>query len=140
MAANRLKDTAPTKVTNKSSIVSYNPISKYPLSTASPSLIVTFSIGDMVVTLLSKPVLRETVEISLTHVSFCISFFIIRSTPNSKNSHSTPISIEKETATTIRNTGDRRKSILSCLLRSTTNDRLSAAQTIPFTVCIMVSQ
>lgn len=34
----------------------------------------------------SEPASRETLEISLTHVSFCISFFIMRSTTNSKNS------------------------------------------------------
>lgn len=140
MAANKLKATAPIKVTIKASIVSYKPISKYPGSIISPSLTVTFSIGEIMVISPTVFVSNETVAISEIQVSFCISLCKVQSTPNSKNSYNTPIITENAMDTIIRNTGERRKNNRSCLLSSTTSDRLSAEQIMPFTVCNIVSQ
>ena len=43
----------------------------------------------------------------VTTVSFCMSSPNISSMPNSKNSHSTPMVMEKQNATTTQKNGDR---------------------------------
>ena len=51
---------------------------------------------------------KLTVFTTLSQVSFCMSMLKNRSMPYSKNSHSTPMVMEKQKATTATNTGESR--------------------------------
>ena len=83
---------------------------------------------------------RLTVEMVLTTVSFCISKSRNWSMENSKNSHSTPMVMEKQKATMDINTGDRERENFSVRLSISTRANPMAAQRKPFRVWRMVSQ
>ena len=53
---------------------------------------------------------------------------------NSKNSHSTPMVMEKQKATRAKNSGERSKVNRSSLFRSITREKPTAAQRKPFKV------
>ena len=61
------------------------------------------------------------------------------SAPHSKNSHSTPMVMEKQNATIVRYSGDRLMFLL-VLFRRSTVEKPTAANRKPFSVCSMVSQ
>ena len=60
--------------------------------------------------------------------------------PNSKNSHSTPMVMEKQKAVTAMKKGDRWREIFSSRLSMSTRAKPMAAQRKPFMVWSMVSQ
>ena len=60
--------------------------------------------------------------------------------PNSKNSHSTPMVMEKQNATSARKNGDRSKVSRSSSFSSSTMEKPTAAARKPFNVWSMVSQ
>ena len=62
------------------------------------------------------------------------------STPNSKNSHNTPIVIEKQNDAINKNLGFNLTPILSLLLAILTNENPTAPIIKPFKVCITVSK
>ena len=64
-------------------------------------------ISGIVTTLLESVGSRETEWMAWMTVSFCMSVPRKKSMPNSKNSHRTPIVMEKQKATRARNAGDR---------------------------------
>ena len=76
----------------------------------------------------------------MTTVSFCMSSIISWSMPHSKNSHSTPMVMEKQKATMDMNTGERDRENLSVRLSMSTRAKPMAAQRKPFKVWRMVSQ
>lgn len=59
--------------------------------------------------------------------------------PNSKNSHSTPMVMEKQKATMARNAGDRRNVTRSSSFSSITMEKPTAAARKPLMVWSMVS-
>ena len=75
-----------------------------------------------------------------TMVSFCMSVPRKKSMENSKNSHSTPMVMEKQKATTARYTGDRVKASFSLRLRMSRREKPMAAHRKPLRVWSMVSQ
>ena len=94
-----LNTTAPTKFTNRSSMVSYRPMSRYPSKPRSWPLTATERMPSMVTGMLLLVGSSITEVMELTTVSFCMSIWNSRSMPNSKNSHSTPTVMEKQKAT-----------------------------------------
>ena len=87
------------KLTSRSSIVSYRPMSRYPSKPRSLPLTATEGIPSIVMGMFLFVGSSMTEEIVCTIVSFCMSMWNSRSMLNSKNSHSTPIVIEKQNAT-----------------------------------------
>ena len=77
---------------------------------------------------------------ALTTVSRCMSVWKNQSMPNSKNSHSTPMVMEKQKATSARKKGERWKVSRSSSLRSKTMEKPTAAARKPLRVWSMVSQ
>ncbi|OQA38862.1 MAG: hypothetical protein BWY50_02186 [Spirochaetes bacterium ADurb.Bin315] len=73
-------------------------------------------------------------------VSFCMSMPKIQSMPNSKNSQMTPMVIEKQNATMMTKSGERRKVKRSLSLRMSTIEKPMAAARKPLTVWRAVSQ
>ena len=73
-------------------------------------------------------------------VSFCISSRKNWSMAHSKNSHRTPMVMEKQKATMAMNTGERDKEKRSCRLHRSTREKPMAAQRNPLRVWSMVSQ
>ena len=73
-------------------------------------------------------------------VSRCISVWKNQSMPNSKNSHRTPMVMEKQNATMARKNGDRSKVSFSLSLSSSTREKPTAAAKKPLIVWSMVSQ
>ena len=95
-----LNTAAPMKFTNRSPMVSYSPMSRYPPSPSSCPFIVTEVMPSMVTGMLLLVGSSITEVMAFTTVSFCISIMNSRSMPNSKNSHSTPTVMEKQNAAT----------------------------------------
>lgn len=60
--------------------------------------------------------------------------------PNSKNSHTTPIVMEKQNATMAMNSGDNLNIIRSLRFNKSTIEKPIAAAKKPFRVCSTVSQ
>ena len=83
---------------------------------------------------------RDTVLKACTQVSFCISMPKKQSMAYSKNSHTTPVVMEKQKATKATKAGERRTLNLSERLRMSTMATPMAAIRKPFMVWSMVSQ
>ena len=81
-----------------------------------------------------------TDEISWTTASFCISSSKSWSMPHSKNSHSTPMVMEKQKATMDIKAGDRERENRSFRLSRSTREKPMAAHRKPLRVWSMVSQ
>ena len=81
-----------------------------------------------------------TEEMEWTTVSFCISSRKKWSMVHSKNSHNTPMVMEKQNATRARNSGDSEMENRSLRLRISTRAKPMAAQRNPLRVWSMVSQ
>ena len=75
-----------------------------------------------------------------TTVSFCMSMCSSWSPAYSKNSHSTPMVMEKLNATTAMNAGESANVKRRLRLKMSTSAKPTAAQRKPLTVCSMVSQ
>ena len=93
-----LNTTAPIKLTNRSAMVSYSPMSRYPSKPRSWPLTATEWMPSMVTGVLLLVGSSITEVMDCTTVSFCMSMWNSRSMPNSKNSHSTPTVMEKQNA------------------------------------------
>ena len=120
-------------------MVSMMPMSRYPPRPRLSPLTATSVIFGMVTTLLERVGSSVTVWMAWMTVSFCMSVPKNRSIPNSKNSHSTPMVMEKQKATRARNAGDRRKVIRWSSLSSITMEDPTAAARKPLRVWSMVS-
>ena len=130
---------APMKLTNRSSIVSSRPMSRYPPSPSAvwvPSACTTmtsvmfFSTVDVL-----PPVGSSIMEpIVLTTVSFCISRKNSWSIVHSKNSQTTPTVIEKQNATMARYSGDRWNRASLWRFRMSSSENPMAAHKKPFSV------
>ena len=73
-------------------------------------------------------------------MSFCMSSNSTLSAKYSKNSHKTPMVMEKQNATMATNSGERLNIVLSERLSTSTSEKPMAAARKPFMVCSMVSQ
>ena len=94
----------------------------------------------MVTTRLLRVTSSATVWMAWITVSFCISVPKNQSMPNSKNSHSTPMVMEKQNAVSAMKAGERSKVSRSSPLSSTTSEKPTAAARKPLSVWRMVSQ
>ena len=81
-----------------------------------------------------------TDEIVWTMVSFCMSIWKSLSILNSKNSHRTPIVMEKQNAANATYTGESVNLIFAFRLRMSISEKPTAAHRKPFVVCSIVSQ
>ena len=75
-----------------------------------------------------------TDEMVWTIVSFCMSMWKSLSIPNSKNSHRTPIVIEKQNAASATYTGESVNLIFASRFRMSISEKPTAAQRKPFVV------
>ena len=94
----------------------------------------------MVMTLLVWVGSRVTERMVWMTVSFCMSVWKNQSMKNSKNSHSTPMVMEKQKASRARKKGESSKVSFSLSLSTITMEKPTAAARKPLRVWSMVSQ
>ena len=121
-------------------MVSYSPISRYPPKPSACPFTATLVISPMVTGMFILVGSSITEVMLWIMVSFCISIRNSRSMLNSKNSHSTPMVMEKQKATSETYTGESSNLILLLRFRISISAKPVAAHKKPVVVCRIESQ